>query len=266
MAMPPAGSRLVPWRLVVAWRIAWTIASLVAVQIVVCGLSAAPVVLVWQWLLSVSGGNRLARWALFSLAIAPSYAVFALCLTVVSPLAMRLLRWHTPPDADMRIADMDWALMRWVRFGASIHVVRAIAGMLLRGTPLWTTHLRLNGARLGKRVYINSLGLSDYNLIECGDDVVIGGAVHLAGHTVENGVVKTARVRLGDRVTVGLGSVIEIGVEIGSGAQVGALSFVPKFAKLEGGVVYTGAPAVPLAREAAQGRAGFPRDGTGPRR
>jgi hypothetical protein len=40
--------------------------------------------------------------------------------------------------------------------------------------------------------------VSDYNLIECGDDVVIGGAVHLSGHTVEAGVVKTARIRLGN--------------------------------------------------------------------
>ena len=95
-------------------------------------------------------------------------------------------------------------------------------------------------------MYVNSLSVSDYNLIECGDDVVIGGAVHLAGHTVEAGVVKTARVRLGNNVTIGLGSVVEIGVEIGSNSQVGALSFVPKYTKLEGGVVYVGAPAKPL--------------------
>jgi hypothetical protein len=43
--------------------------------------------------------------------------------------------------------------------------------------------------------------VSDYNLIDCGDDVVIGGAVQMSGHTVENAIAKTARVRLGDRVT-----------------------------------------------------------------
>ena len=159
---------------------------------------------------------------------------------IVSPLALRLLRWHTPPDAHMRIDDIDWALLRWVRYGASIHLVRIIAGTLFRGTPVWTAHLRLNGARLGKRVYVNSLSVSDYNLIECGNDVVIGGAVHLSGHTVEAGVVKTARVRIGDNVTIGLGTVIDIGVDIGSDSQIGALSFVPKYAKLKGGVVYAG--------------------------
>jgi acetyltransferase-like isoleucine patch superfamily enzyme len=50
------------------------------------------------------------------------------------------------------------------------------------------------------------------------------------------------RVRLGDHVTIGLGSV----VEIGSDSQVGAMSFVPKYTKLKGGVVYAGTPAVPF--------------------
>jgi carbonic anhydrase/acetyltransferase-like protein (isoleucine patch superfamily) len=58
--------------------------------------------------------------------------------------------------------------------------------------------------------------------------------------------VKTARVRLGRNVTIWLCSVIEIGVEIGADAQIGALSFVPKHTKLPGGVVYVGAPATPV--------------------
>ena len=73
----PVSSRIVPSRAVVAWRIAWTIASLVAVQTLVCGVSAAPVVLIWQWLVSVAGSTPIARWALFSVAIAPSYVLFA---------------------------------------------------------------------------------------------------------------------------------------------------------------------------------------------
>jgi acetyltransferase-like isoleucine patch superfamily enzyme len=233
-------------RLRIACRIAWTVASLVAVQTVVCALSAAPAVLLWNWMIFVTAGRPVARWALLSAAIVPSYVLFALCLIVVSPLALRVVGWRTPADATLRIADMDPALMNWARYGASIHLVRIVAGSLLRGTPLWTSHLRWSGARLGRRVYVNSLALSDYNLIECGDDVVIGGGVHLSGHTVEAGVVKTARVRLGDNVTIGLESVIEIGVEIGSNCQVGALSFVPKHTRLAGGLIYAGAPALPL--------------------
>ena len=58
--------------------------------------------------------------------------------------------------------------------------------------------------------------------------------------------MKTARIHLHRDVTIGLGTVIEIGVEIGPQAQVGALSFVPKHARLAGGHIYAGAPAVPI--------------------
>ncbi len=241
----PDGTHVVTSRAVRAYRIGWTIATLVVVETVVCGLATAPAILFWRWLLTLPLNPTL-RLAVICVAIAPTYVAFAVLLMVVSPIAVRLLRWQPLPDAHMRIADLEWPLLGWVRYGATIHLVRIVAGTLLRGTPLWTSHLRLAGARLGRRVYVNSLSVSDYNLIECGDDVVIGGAVHMSGHTVEDGVVKTARVRIGNNVTVGLGSVIEIGVEIGSDSQIGALSFVPKHSKLAGGHVYTGAPAVPI--------------------
>jgi|SRR5438093_11394185 len=227
----------------VAWRIAWTIVTLTIAQVLVCGMSALPVVVIWAFLAGMTPPNSIVRLIVFSGAIVPSYILFAFCLMIVSPVVTRLLRWHTPPDREMRIAEMGWSLLRWVRYAASIHVARVLAGTLFRGSPIWTVHLRLSGARLGKQVYVNSLSVSDYNLLECGDDVVIGGAVQLSGHTVERGVLKTARVRLGDHVTVGLGSVIEIGVEIGSNCQIGALSFVPKDTILPDDAVYAGIPA-----------------------
>ena len=62
---------------------------------------------------------------------------------------------------------------------------------------------------------------------------------------VERGLLKTAPVRLGRNTLIGIGSVVGIGVESGDGAQVGALSVVPKFTVLEAGGVYVG---VPVAR------------------
>ena len=66
--------------------------------------------------------------------------------------------------------------------------------------------------------------------------------MHISGHTVEGGVVKTAAVRLGRNVTIGLGSVIDIDVEVGPDCQIGALSLVPKHSRLESGAVYVGIP------------------------
>ena len=69
----------------------------------------------------------------------------------------------------------------------STHVVRVLVGTFFRSSPLWTWYMKLNGARIGRGVYINSLSISDHNMLEFGDGVVIGESVHLSGHTVEGG-------------------------------------------------------------------------------
>jgi non-ribosomal peptide synthetase-like protein len=162
---------------------------------------------------------------------------------VVSAVATRVVGARTPANAEMRLADMSWYLMRWAHYMVATHLVRVLAGTMFRGSPVWTAYLRLNGARIGRRVYVNSLYLSDHNLLEIGNDVVIGSDVHLSGHTVEDGIVKTAAVRIGNGATIGLGSVVDIGVEVGPGCQIGALSLVPKFSKLPAGSVQAGIPA-----------------------
>lgn len=59
--------------------------------------------------------------------------------------------------------------------------------------------------------------------------------------------MKTASVRLGNHATIGLGSLISIGVTIGPGVQIGAMSLVPKHVTLDGPGTYAGVPARPLA-------------------
>lgn len=229
-------------RLQRGWRIGWAIASFAFVELAVCGISAIPSVVLWSRLVRFAGRNLKLEIAIFSTALIPTYIIFALAMMFVSPLAVRLVGWRTPIDAEMHIADVDWLLLRWVRYAASNHVVRLLAGTFFKGSPLWTAHLRLAGARIGRRVYVNSLALNDYNLLEFEDGVVIGADVHLSGHTVEAGTVKTGGVRLGRNTTVGVSSIVEIGVETGPNCEIGALSFVPKRMKLDANAIYAGIP------------------------
>ena len=82
-------------------------------------------------------------------------------------------------------------------------------------------------------MYVNTLSISDHNLLEFGDNVVIGGDVHISGHIVEDGMLKTATVRLGRGVTISLGSIVDVGVNAGAECQIGALSLVPKHSRLQ---------------------------------
>ena len=229
-------------------RIGWTAIVIIAVESIVCALAVAPVVAFWLWLTSaLAGAALIVRLAAFAVALVPSYVAFALGLMGWSPLATWMTRARTPDGVELRITEMDWPLLTWVRYMAATHVVRTFAGSFFRGTPFWTAYLRLNGARLGRGVYVNTTSISDHNLLAFGDGVVIGADVHLSGHTVERGLVKTGRVRLGRGVTIGLGTAVEIDVEAGDGCQVGALSFVPKHARLDAGTIYAGIPVAPIA-------------------
>lgn len=230
------------WSTAIGWRLACTVVSILVVEAIVCGLAALPVVLLWLELTAWIPFSPAGRAAVFSILLVPSYVAFALCLMGISALATRMTGARTPANAEMRIADMGWPLMRWARYMVASHLVRVLAGHLFRGSPVWTVYVRLNGARIGRGVYINSLFVSDHNLLDIGDGVVIGSEVHMSGHTVEAGVVKTAQVRLGPDVTLGLGTVIDIGVTVGARSQVGALSLVPKYTTLDADAVYAGIP------------------------
>lgn len=225
--------------------------SVLAFESVVVGLAALPAVACWSWLLRWATVPSWLRVVLLAMAFVPAYLLFALALVLASALGTRLLGWRTPANVATRIADYEWTAVNWARYLASIHVVRVLAGAVFRSTPLWTLYVRLNGARVGRGVWINSLSVMDHNLLELGDGVVIGSDVHLAAHIVERGVLTTAPVRIEAHVTIGVGTVVEIGAHLGAGAQVGALSVVPKHARLEPGRAYAGAPVHPVEPRAA---------------
>lgn len=236
------------WSPAAVARFFWTIFSIFVVESLAFGFAVLGPYGFWAWHRTWPIESNWLRNLILAMAAIPAYLVFAVTFAALSALAMRALGWRPPARAEMRVADLDWPMLDWIRYTISLHLVRLFAGSFFRTTPLWVFYMRLNGATLGRRVWINSLDVTDHCLLDFGDDVVIGGGVHVSGHTVEGGIVKTAPVRLGPGVTVGVGANIEIGVEAGARCQIGALSAVPKFAKLEGDTTYVGIPARKLVR------------------
>jgi len=178
------------------FRIVVTSVAIVTVQTVSCGVAMLPAVLLWHAAVTAAPSDSLLQAVVASALLVPAYIVFALCLMPVSAAMTRLIGARTPPNMELQISDVSWTLMKWVQYMSAAHIVRLASGSVFRGSPLWTGYLRMNGARLGRRVFINTLSIADHNLLELGDDVVIGADVHISGHTVEAGMVKTGRVRV----------------------------------------------------------------------
>lgn len=133
--------------------------------------------------------------------------------------------------------------LRWASYNALILMVRYTCMNFIRVTPFLTLFHRFMGMRIGRRVQINTSVIGDSNLIEIGDDTVIGGDVTLVAHTAEQGRLVTAPVKIGNRVTVGLMSVIFPGVTIGDGATIAANAVVTKGTRIGAGEVWGGVPA-----------------------
>jgi hypothetical protein len=94
-------------------------------------------------------------------------------------------------------------------------VLRLIPGMF----SLW---LRLWGSKIGKNVYWTpALEIADRGLLEIGDNVVIGHRVGISSHVIKpkknNLMLYVKKVKIGNNVFIGGGSLIAPGVVIGDG-------------------------------------------------
>ena len=225
-----------------AGRVIWTVISIAIVETLVFGLSVLPAFTFWTWAITFVPDAFFLRPAIVAMSLVPAYLVFAVSLVALSAFSTKVLGWRTKPDGAWKLRDLEWPLLDWVRYMISTHVVRVLVGTFFRASPLWSLYMRWNGAKMGRGVHINSLSISDHNMLEFGDGVVLGENVHLSGHTVEGGTVKTGYVRLGRFVTVGLGSMVGINVAVGEKTAIGAMSAVLKGTTLDADSVYAGVP------------------------
>jgi len=133
--------------------------------------------------------------------------------------------------------------IRWARYNAIALLVRYTCVNFVRATPFLPIFHRMMGMKIGRHVIINTVIIADSNLIEIGDDSVIGGDATLVGHAAERGMLMTAPVKIGKRVTVGLMAVIFPGVTIGDDAVIAAGAVLPKGTTVGAGEIWGGVPA-----------------------
>lgn len=231
-----------PWHRTLAVRFAWTIVSVFTVESILVGLSALPAVAFFEWHAALDLSPRWLEIVIIAMSLIPAYAIFSVVLMAASAWTMRLLGWRPPERAELPIADLAPELCNWGRYMISSYIVRMLVGPFTQATFVWTWYMRMNGAKIGRRVWVNSLGVTDHCNLTFGDDVVVGAGVHMSAHTVERGVVRIAPVSVGAQSTIGVGTHVQIGVEIGANCQIGSMSVIPKFTQLERPGSYAGIP------------------------
>ena len=208
---------------------------------VLLGLAAWPGVLLWQRVEAALPPVGVLRVPALCIAAVAGYFVSGLALLLVVPVARWVLFATGTPLG--RFPYLSWGAYRWASYNALTLLVRFSFVNWIRVTPFLPLFHRLMGMKVGRRVQFNTAVVADQNLIEVGDDTVVGGDVTLVCHAAESGALLTAPTRIGKRVTLGIMAVILPGCTIGDDAVVAAGAIVTKGTVIEPGEIWAGIPA-----------------------
>lgn len=113
----------------------------------------------------------------------------------------------------------------------------------LTGTPFAAPVLRLLGADIGNRCYLETTYLTEFDLVSVGDDCSIGQASSLQTHLFEDRVMKMSRLEVKDRSTVGPRAVVLYDSTLEEETHLDALSLAMKGETLPSGSGWRGVPA-----------------------
>ena len=192
---------------------------------------AWPATASWALPLRVFAGCCLA-WA--------AYFSYTVCVIFVAGAFRALTRAHSPIGT---FSFHSLQAIRWASYNAIGLLVRYTCVNFIRVTPFLSLFHRMMGMRIGQRVLINTAIIADSNLIEIGDDTLIGGDAQVVAHAAEGGRLVTAPITIGNRVTVGLMAVVFPGVTIGDDAVIAACAVLPKGTTVGAGEIWAGIPA-----------------------
>ena len=132
-----------------------------------------------------------------------------------------------------------WRMVKGVRRILKNYLIMVICKFLIE---LKNMIYRKTGMKIGKNVsiYASNLDILFPELIEIGDNTVIGNTTAILTHEFLSHGSRKGRVKIGKDVTIGIMSIILPGVEIGDGAIVSAYSLVNK--SVEPGAMVGGVP------------------------
>ncbi|WP_259067332.1 Pls/PosA family non-ribosomal peptide synthetase [Mucilaginibacter sp. X4EP1] len=115
----------------------------------------------------------------------------------------------------------------------------------LQGTPWLPIFMRLLGVKIGKRVFLNTTDITEFDMVTICDDAALNADCGPQTHLFEDRVMKVGSVKIGARASIGAGTIILYDSELGDDTNIEALSLVMKGERLSPGTDWTGSPVKP---------------------
>ena len=114
---------------------------------------------------------------------------------------------------------------------------------LFAGTPFKNLLSRMEGVRLGKMVFDDGTSFDEYTMIEIGDHANLNSHCVIQPHSLEEGVFKSGRVKLGEGCTLGIAANLHYDITLGDYVVIEQNSFVMKGETVEEDATWQGNPA-----------------------
>jgi non-ribosomal peptide synthetase-like protein len=115
--------------------------------------------------------------------------------------------------------------------------------LILDGTPFKNLTWRLQGVRLGKRVFDDGCAIVEKTLVTIGDHCTLNVRSIVQAHSQESGTFKSDRIAIGSGCTLGIASLVHYGATMGDGAVLASDSFLMKGEEVPHGARWGGNPA-----------------------
>jgi non-ribosomal peptide synthetase-like protein len=203
-------------------------------------------------LISLSAAARLVYW-LFEEDVFESFWVLAaitpgiyLGAMLVMYLVIVALKWLVIGRYPYPHVAPLWSHFVWrSELITALYESAAVPGLLatFQGTPFLPPLLRMLGARVGARVYLETTFLTEFDLVRVGDDAAVGFHCSLQTHLFEDRVMKMSLVRVGHGASIGPRSIVLYDSSMEDGASLDALSLVMKGERIPANTEWRGIPA-----------------------
>jgi non-ribosomal peptide synthetase-like protein len=121
--------------------------------------------------------------------------------------------------------------------------------LILDGTPFKNLTWRLQGVRIGKRVFDDGCAIVEKTLVAIGDHCTLSVRSIVQAHSQESGTFKSDRIAIGAGCTLGIASLVHYGARMGDGAGLAPDSFLMKGEEVPPQARWAGNPAAPSGDE-----------------
>ncbi len=112
----------------------------------------------------------------------------------------------------------------------------------LAGTPMLPIVMRLFGCRIGKKVFLDTIFISEFDLVRIGNEAAVNFNSTMQTHLFEDRVLKMAYLTICKRASVGNGAVVLYDTFMKEGSKLGSSSLLMKGETLEAYTHWHGNP------------------------